>query len=87
MVPGREILVYSRDAGGGFRQDMGLQSVLEGRYTVFHRKREETRGVCVCVCTHTRKQAGNKAREKEREEVFIGFSSLLGTLPTVILLE
>ena len=40
-----------------------------------------------CVwCTHGYKQTGNEAKRK-REETFIVLSSVLGTLPTVILLK
>ena len=40
-----------------------------------------------CVwCAHGYKQTGNEAKRK-REETFIVLSSVLGTLPTVILLK
>lgn len=67
----------------GFRKDMGLKFVLGGIFEVLYRKRGEN-SWNVHVCTY--KQAGNKAK-RNREEIFIVLSSVLGVVPTVILLE
>lgn len=61
--------LYSRDAGEGFKKDVGLTFVLEGRDAVLYRKREKTHRLCVSVCVHLQ-ASREQSQEKERRNIY-----------------
>lgn len=78
-------MLYYKDTGEGVKKDMDLKFDLKEDMQYYigrERKLMDCVRARVRVCFF--KQAGNKAKRKK--EIFV-LRSLLGTLPTVILLE
>lgn len=59
--------MYPRDAGEGFKKDMGLKFVFEGRHATLYRKREKTHRLCVYVHLQANRE---QSQEKKRRNIY-----------------